>query len=158
MLHIIVTENLLLAVGLTDPLDHRVVIPSIRKDEAIRHQLGNRRNAGLVRDVAGGKNEGGLFAVQIRKLALKFDQRVIVAGDVASTAGAGPGAPSGLDHGADHLRVLAHAKVIVRAPDHHVFSAPAANAKPRVGSGQRCARDRQRPDNDAPTVGVPRHH
>src|SRR6516162_8046075 len=45
---------------------------------------------------------------------------MIVAGDVASAARAGPGAPSGLDHGADHLRILAHAQVIVGAPDHHV--------------------------------------
>ena len=32
-----------------------------------------------------------------------------------------PVAGGGVDHGADHLRVLAHAEIIVRAPDDDVF-------------------------------------
>ena len=59
--------------------------------------------------------------MQIGKLALKLDQRMIVAGDVAGAAGAGAHAGRGLHHGADHLRVLAHAEVIVRAPDDDVL-------------------------------------
>src|SRR5262249_4899117 len=39
-------------------------------------------------------------------------------GNVARAAGAGAHAGRGFDHGADHLRVLAHADVVVRAPDH----------------------------------------
>jgi hypothetical protein len=45
---------------------------------------------------------------------------VVGAGDVAGAAGAGADAGGGFHHRADHLRVLAHAQVIVRAPDHHV--------------------------------------
>src|SRR3954467_5576008 len=42
------------------------------------------------------------------------------AGDVAGAAGAGADAGGGLDHGADHLGVLAHAEIVVGAPDHDV--------------------------------------
>src|SRR3954452_6661097 len=42
------------------------------------------------------------------------------AGDVAGAAGAGADAGRGLDHRAHYLRVLAHAEIIVRAPDHDV--------------------------------------
>ena len=56
--------------------------------------------------------------VKVAKLALELDQRVIIAGDVAGAAGTGTHAGRGLDHGADHFRVLAHAKIVVRAPDY----------------------------------------
>src|SRR4029077_18252131 len=46
------------------------------------------------------------------------DERVIGPGNVARAAGASAHTGRGFDHGADHLRVLAHAEVVVRAPDH----------------------------------------
>jgi hypothetical protein len=56
--------------------------------------------------------------VQVGKLALQFDQRVAGAGNIAGAAGARAHAGRGLNHGADHLRMLTHAEVVVRAPDH----------------------------------------
>src|SRR5258708_12633327 len=43
------------------------------------------------------------------------------AGDVAGATGAGADAGRGLDHGADHLRVLTHAEIVIGAPDHDVL-------------------------------------
>src|ERR1700740_576846 len=43
---------------------------------------------------------------------------MVGAGNIARAAGAGAHPGGGFDHRADHLRMLAHAKVIVRAPDH----------------------------------------
>src|SRR5262245_62104426 len=43
---------------------------------------------------------------------------MVGAGNVSGAACAGTHASSGFNNGADHLRMLAHAKVIVRAPDH----------------------------------------
>src|SRR6516162_3237546 len=43
---------------------------------------------------------------------------MIGAGNVAGAACASTHASGGFNHCADHLRMLAHAKVIVRAPDH----------------------------------------
>ncbi len=121
MRHVVVAEDLLLAMRLAHALDHRIVVPGIRQDQAIRHQLGERRNAGLVRDIAGGEDQRRFLAVQIGELALELDQRMVVAGDVAGAAGAGAHARRGLDHGADHFGVLAHAEIVVRAPDHDIL-------------------------------------
>jgi hypothetical protein len=66
-------------------------------------------------------NTKAASAVQVGELALKLDQRMIVAGDVAGAAGAGSHARCRLDHGADDLRMLTHAEVIVRAPDHDIL-------------------------------------
>src|SRR5215469_3576761 len=40
-------------------------------------------------------------------------------GNVARAASAGAHPDRGFDDGVDHLRVLAHAEVVVRAPDHY---------------------------------------
>src|SRR5712672_1299384 len=53
-------------------------------------------------------------------------------GDVSRAAGAGAQARRRRYHGLDHLRVLAHPEIIVRAPDHHL--APTAR---RVPDGMR---------------------
>ena len=121
MRHVVMAENLLLGVRLAHALDHRIVVPGVRQDQAIRHQLGERGNAGLVRHIAGGEDQRRFLAVQVGKLALELDHRVIVAGDVAGAAGAGAHPGRGLDHGADDLGMLAHAEIVVRAPDHDVL-------------------------------------
>ena len=61
--------------------------------------------------------------MQVGELALKLDQRMIGAGDVAGATRAGAHPRCGLDHGADHLGVLAHAEVVVGAPDHDLARA-----------------------------------
>ena len=118
---VVVAEDLLLAGRLAHALDHRIVVERIRQDQAIRHQLRHGGDAGLIGDIAGGEDQRRLLAVQVGELALKLDQRMVVAGDVAGAAGAGAHAGRGVDHGADHLRVLAHAEIIVRAPDDDVL-------------------------------------
>ena len=132
MRHVVVAENLLLAVRLAHALDHRIVIQRVRQDQAVRHQSGQRGDAGLVGDVAGREHQRRFLAVQVGELALKLDQGMIVAGDVAGAAGAGSHPRRGLDHGADHLRVLAHAEVVVRAPDHDILR-PLRRMPNRIG-------------------------
>ena len=72
--------------------------------------------------------------MQVGKFALEFDQRMIGAGNIAGAAGARSHARRGLDHGADHLRVLTHAHVVVGAPDHDI-----ARAIRRMPDGMRKA-------------------
>ena len=131
---IVVAENLLVASGVADALDHRIVVVGVRQDQAVRNELGDGRDAGLVRDIARGEHQRRRLAVQVGELALQLDQRMVGAGDVAGAAGAGAHARRGLDHGADHLRVLAHAEVVVGAPDHDL-----ARALRRVPEGVRKA-------------------
>ncbi len=61
--------------------------------------------------------------MQIGQFLLELHQRMMRARDIAGAAGAGADAGRGLDHGAHHLRVLAHAEIIVGAPDHDVARA-----------------------------------
>ncbi len=153
MRHVVVAEHLALAAGLADAFDHRIVVELVRQDQAIRNQLGDGRNAGLVRDVARGEQQRGFLAVQIGQFLLQLHQRMMGAGDVAGAAGAGADARGGLDHGADHLRVLAHAEIVVGAPDHDIARPLRASATPRAETGRRCARDRRKPGSAARHAG-----
>src|ERR1043166_8076925 len=58
--------------------------------------------------------------MEVGELCLELDEGMIGAGDVAGAAGAGADARRGFDHGADHFRMLAHAEVVVGAPDHDI--------------------------------------
>ena len=62
MLDIVVPPDLLLAARLAHALDHRIVVERVRQDEAVRQQLGDGRDAGLVGDVAGGEHQRGRLA------------------------------------------------------------------------------------------------
>ena len=120
MLDIVVAPYLLFGAGFAHALDHGIVVERVGEQQAVRQQLCNRGDAGLVRDIARGKDQRGLLAVQLRQFALELDQRMIGAGDIARPPGPGAHPCCGLDHRAHDFRMLGHAEVIVRAPDHHV--------------------------------------
>ena len=61
--------------------------------------------------------------MQIGQFLLELHQRVMRAGDVSGAARAGAHPGGGLNHRTDHLRVLAHAEIVVGAPDHDVAAA-----------------------------------
>ncbi len=90
---------------------------SSEKMTATRQQLGERGQRRVVGDVGGGEQKRGFLAVQIGKLGLQLDVIVRGAGDVARTARARAHRIDGLVHGGDDGGVLAHAEVIVGAPD-----------------------------------------
>ena len=87
---------------------------------------GQRAQRRPVRDVARGEQEGRLLAVQVGELALEQHVVVVGAGDVAGAAGAGAAAVDRLVHGVEHGRVLAHAEIVVRAPDRDLAAAAVA--------------------------------
>ena len=47
------------------------MVQRVRQDQAIRNELGNGRNAGLVRYITGCEDERRFLAVQIGKLTLQ---------------------------------------------------------------------------------------
>ena len=127
MLYVVVAENLLRRPRVPHPLDHRGVVESVRQDDAARQHGAQRRQRRLVRDVARSEEQGRFLAVEVGEFAL--EQNVVVggAGDVAGAAGARPGAARRLAHRLDHARVLAHAEIVVRAPDGDLaFALPVA--------------------------------
>src|SRR5260370_20224887 len=58
--------------------------------------------------------------MQVGKFMFQLDQGMIGPGDVSRAAAAGAEALCRRHHGPDHLRMLAHPEIIVRAPDHHL--------------------------------------
>jgi hypothetical protein len=97
------------------------VIERVGEDQAVRHQARQRRYAGFICNIARGEDQRGVLAVQVGELALELHQRMVVAGDIARAAGAGAHSGRGLDHGADDFRMLAHAEIVVGAPDDDGF-------------------------------------
>jgi hypothetical protein len=117
MADVVVAEDLLLGAGAAYTLDHRGVIELVGQDQAVGQQPADGRDRRLVGDEAGGEDKCGLLPVQVGELELQLDQRVVGAGDVAGAAGAGAHAAGRLLHGLDDLGVLAHAEIVVGAPD-----------------------------------------
>ena len=117
MAQIVVAEDFLFHAGLANALDHRIMIEGVGQDQAIGKELGDGRDARLIGDIARGEDERSLLAVEIGKLRLELDQRMIGAGDVARAACPGAEPSGGINHGAHDLRMLSHAEIVVGAPD-----------------------------------------
>ena len=107
-----------------------------------------------VRDVARGEEQRRRLAVQVGELALQ--QHVVVggAGDVAGAAGAGAAAVDRRVHRRQHRRVLAHAEIVVRAPDGDLGRPVRRRSAGRAGSRRSAARARRRRGN-CPPCGAP---
>ena len=84
-----------------------------------RAERAERREVG---DVAGGEKQRRILAVEVRQLGLQEHVLVRRPGDVARAVGAGPIAVDRLVHGREHLGMLTHAEMVVRAPDGDVRS------------------------------------
>jgi len=63
------------------------------------------------------------FSREPSSLAFEFDQLRICPADIARPAGACSNSGRGPDHRPDHFGVLAHAQVIIGAPDHDFLRA-----------------------------------
>ncbi len=117
---IVMIEYPLFGTGLAHALDHRIVIPGVRKDQAVRHQFDQGRDTGFVRHIARREDECRILAVEIGQFVLKINQRMVGARDVARAACTGAHSGRGFDHRANDLGVLSHPEVIVGAPHHDI--------------------------------------
>ena len=117
MRDVIVPEDRLFDPRHADAGDDRGVVHRVRQDQHVGKLRRQRRQAGLVGDIAAGEGQGAFLAVERRQLGLELDKRVAGAGNVAGAAGAGAVARRGVLHGGDDVGVLAHAEIVVGAPD-----------------------------------------
>src|SRR6185295_6164710 len=88
-----------------------------------RHDLGERRERRLVRDIARREEQSGFLAVQAGQLAFEVDVVPGGARDVARAARSCSEGIHRLVHRLDYIRVLPHAEIVVRAPDGDVLLA-----------------------------------
>ena len=123
MVEVVVAEDVLRAAAVANALDHRGVVLGVGEDHQPRHQPRERRQRRFVGDVGAREQQRRLLAVEVGQLGLELHVIVGGAGDVAGAAGAGAHLVDRLVHGGAHLRVLAHAEIVVGAPDRHVADA-----------------------------------
>ncbi len=117
---VIVPPDPLWSTTMPNALDHRGMVLGVGEDRGVSQQAHQRGQRGMVGDVARSKQQRRVFAVQARQFCLEFNVVVGGPGDVARAARAGADPIDRLVHGREHLRVLAHAEVVVRAPDDDV--------------------------------------
>ena len=141
MVEVVVAEHALLAARVPDAGDHRGVVEFVGEDHAAGEQLAERRQRRLVRDIAGGEQQRAFLAVEVGELGLELDMIMGVAADVAGAAGAGADVVQRVLHRLDHRRVLAHAEIVVRAPDGDRLGAVVAGEAARVGEAALGAQD-----------------
>ena len=114
---VVVPEDVLRPAAIADAGDHRGVVLLVGEDDAAGQELGERRQCGFVGDEGRREQQRRFLAVQVGELALELDVVMRRAGDVARAAGAGADRIDRLVHGGEHRRVLAHAEIVVGAPD-----------------------------------------
>ena len=93
------------------------MIERVRINDQTGKQLGQRRQRGVIGNVGRGEQQSGVFLMQIGKLGF---QALVVhrgAGNIARAARTGAGGVDRGVHGGQNHRVLAHAQIIVAAPD-----------------------------------------
>ena len=115
------SEDLLGSAAVADAGDHGRVVLLVGKDHAARKERGERRERCFVGDEGGREQKRHLLAVEIGKFAFEFDVVVGRAGDVARAARAGADEVDRLVHRGEHLGVLAHAQIIVGAPNGYLL-------------------------------------
>ena len=118
VVEVVVAEDHALGARGADAVDHRRVVALVGEDHAAFKQAAERAQAGLVGDEAGGEDERRLLGMQIGELGLQFPHEHVRACDVARPARADAVLGECPRRGGDHLRVQAHAEVVVRAPVH----------------------------------------
>ena len=128
----VLAAELLGQLGVVDALDDRGVIPLVAEDVHVGEERGQHAQDGVVGDVARGEDERRLLAVQRGQLLLQRDVALVGAGDVSCAAGAAAEAVDGVGHCAGHVRVLAHAEVVVGAPGDDLLLRPVLHVPHRV--------------------------
>ncbi|MPL74811.1 hypothetical protein SDC9_20630 [bioreactor metagenome] len=121
MRDVVVAEDPLRPGVALDPLDHRGVVERVRIDDEARKQHPQGRERRVIGDIGRGEDQRRFLLMQVGKLGLELlviDRR---ARDVARAARARAGGIERLVHGRKHHRVLAHAEIIVAAPDGDLF-------------------------------------
>ncbi len=117
VLDVVVAPDALGTATMANAGDHRGVVLLVGEDDGARQQLRQGGERRVVGDIGGGEQQRRFLAVQVGELALQLDVIVRGAGDVARAARTGADRVDGLVHGGDHGGMLAHAEVVVGAPD-----------------------------------------
>ena len=115
--HIVVLPDHLFGFGVADAFDHGGVVACVGQDHAVLQTAAQTGQSCPVRDITGGEKKRAFLAVQISQFRLQQQVVVVGARDVARAARTSAGALHRFAHGVDHNGVLAHAQIVVGAPN-----------------------------------------
>lgn len=116
---------------MANALDHGSMVQAVAQDDAVGQFASQGSEGGIVGDIAGGEDEGSLFAVQVGQALFESDGMLVVTRDVSCTASTSTIHIQGLMHGLQDMLVAAHAEVVVGAPDGDLL----------LGGGHVCSRE-----------------
>jgi hypothetical protein len=102
------------------PIDHGGVVQLVGKHDTARQPRAKRAQGHPVRHLAAREKQGGFGAMEFGRLPLQEHVIMVRAGDVAGAARAGATLLDCLVHRGQCLWMLAHAEVVVGAPDRHL--------------------------------------
>ena len=121
MLQIVVGVDMPLAAAVADARDHRGVVQTVGEDDQTRQDALQGRQRRLIGHIARGEQQGRFLLVPGGQFGLQIHRRPRGARDVAGAAGTGTDRLDLGLHGLKHRRMLAHAEVVIRAPDDDVL-------------------------------------
>ena len=117
MLDVVVAENPLGPAIAAHAFDHRGMVQRIGIDDETGKQLGQGAQRGVIGDIGAGEQQRRFLAMQIGQFGL---EPLVIdggAGNVARAARTGAGGVERLVHRGQHIGMLAHAQIVVAAPD-----------------------------------------
>jgi len=121
----------------TDAGDHRCVVRRVGVDRASGQMTAERGERRVVGDIAGPEHEGTALAVQVGELRFERDEGRVRSGDVPRAARTRAVAFEGLVGCPDGDRMMAHAEIVVAAPDDDLacrsIVAPPLHPRKRTG-------------------------
>ncbi len=121
ILRVVMLEDPLLRPRMANPFDHRVVVEFVRIEDAAGQLFAEGRQGGHVGHIARGEKQRPALPVQAGQFLFQHHMVMIRTRYVSCAAGTGAAFVDRLDHGVAHQIVLAHAEIIVRAPDRHIL-------------------------------------
>ena len=119
---IIVLPDHPLATAVTDAFDHRRMVQRIGENDQARNFLAERTECRPVGHITGGEDQRRFLAVQIGEFLFKQNMVMIGARNIPGASRTRATVIDGGFHGFDDFRVLAHAEIIVGAPDRYVLA------------------------------------
>ena len=106
-----------LGAAVPDALDHRGVVERIGQDHAVRDACRQGAEGGPVGDIAGREDQRVFLAVQIGQFVFQQDMMMVGARNIARAPCPGAAFVDHPVHRFGYLGMLAHAEIIVGAPD-----------------------------------------
>ena len=119
IVQVVMLPDDLVALRVPNAFDHRRMVERIREDDEARDACAERAERRPVRNITRGEDQRGFLAMEIGEFLLKQNMVVVGARNIPGASRTRATVINGLLHRLNHFWMLAHAEIIVGAPDSH---------------------------------------